>query len=131
MVDSMGARGKLISDQDVLVAIEATIGSLHIYDDGRANFCFEGRSMTLGREIGRYALRRLYLGHWGACERAAIQELALALERCSRCQRSDCAALIPEERRRKAFDRDTPAKWCSVRCQRTEATRRYLARRKR
>ncbi len=129
----MGAFEKRTSSRNLLLTIEAMNDSLHIYDDGRAILRLGSRSVNLGRQIGRYALRRLYLGSWGELSDAAgvIRSLASELERCRRCQRVDCGSPIPAERQLKAFDRDTPAKWCSIRCQRTESTRRYLARRRR
>ena len=112
-----------------LVAIDTAGGTLRILRDGCGTLSLDDRVIRFGREIGRYALRRIYLGTWGlAADGRIVRRMAAELERCARCRRADCLAPIPENRRLKAFDRDMPAKWCSIRCQRTEAARRYRKR---
>ena len=119
------------SSFEPLVALESPRASLCIWEDGRGELTLDGREESFGREIGRYALRRLYLGDWDASsEGGAVGQMLMVLDGCMRCRRLDCRAPIPERRRLMGFDRDHPTKWCSTRCQCTEATRRYLQRKR-
>jgi hypothetical protein len=117
--------------QKLLVDIRTSGAVLAISETGHGVVTLDGRSITFGREIGRYALRRLYLGTWGVRLGAhTVRQMVNALDECRRCKRTDCNALVPEGRRLVAFDHDQPVRYCSNRCQRTEATRRYRLRRK-
>lgn len=114
-------------EADNLVAINARNGSLYVRGDGQGRLTIGGANISFGRDVGRYVLRRLYLQQWSKGP-GAVRALAAEIERCRLCHRFDCGIPIPALRQQQAFERDHPAKWCSIRCQRTEATRRYRQR---
>lgn len=131
MTHSMNRRSDAVPELELLVAIDAAEASLRIWGDGSGTILLNGTEVAFGREIGRFALRRLYLGAWGGETRGlrTIEMMSDELDGCQTCSRSDCRKPIPESRRLNAFERGTPAKYCSKTCQCTEATRRWRNRR--
>lgn len=118
-------------NSDILFAAKDAIGGLEIRADGRGTLTYKGEVVELSREIGRFTLRRVYLGDWVGEGRSSVISLLVGqLQRSQICHRPDCVAPIPRRRQLMAFDRDQPAKYCSVRCQRTEASRRFVQRHK-
>jgi hypothetical protein len=111
---------------EILVDIKAPDASLRILSDGCGTLSLDGTDLAFGREIGRYALRRLYLGTWGNDhDSRTIRKMSSEILGCLRCRRPDCKQPIPEQRRLNGFERDVPPKYCSTRCQSTEGTRRW------
>ena len=114
----------------VVLNVDVRKASLCVRDDGTGVLSYEGMTFAFSREYGRFALRRYFEVSDSAPPEDLLHFLWTVFRDEVRCHRLDCSELIPRLRRLAAVDRDQPARFCSIRCQRTEATRRYNAKKR-
>ena len=94
--------------------------------DGTGTFHHPAGDVRLGRTEGLFALRLFYRSRIdGAAVDEPFQRLADILRPNQRCARPDCSNLVPVDKRIRALESHCEAKWCSLRCYKTEVARRY------
>ncbi len=97
-----------------------------IYSDGSGLLQSTGSNLDLPRQVGRFVLRRIYECRKNDGEPSRILGAIFAkIDPEKACGRDDCPRAIPPIRLLRALDRDQPAKWCSLTCQRTMTQRRH------
>ena len=110
--------------------LEVSLGNevIRVFADGSGLLTANGQTYPLGEAQGRYVLRLNYDALIGG---AALHQLLEDLQLTRICRRTDCRRPIPRDRQLAALERNQPAQWCSVRCLKTAAARRWRARRTR
>lgn len=97
--------------------------------DGQIAFLNDHKWSVLPFEMARYVLRKVYDVREGRSvandwRKTLYAELSLQ----KRCLLIDCASPIDTQRLISGMAKDTPVKFCSLRCERTETRKRYYLR---
>lgn len=98
-------------------------------EDGQIAFLSDHGWSVLPFEMARYVFRRVYdvrEGHAVSNDWRKTLYAELSLKK--RCERKTCASAIGKERLISGMVKGAPVKFCSLRCERTEAMARYRRR---
>jgi hypothetical protein len=105
---------------------------LRIFNNGTGVFEQSQLALALDAVQGRFALRFMYEGRLAQEPQSKLLvALAETLRTDHCCERADCGKPISPSRQINALRYIGRAKWCSKRCERTEASRRFSARHRR